>query len=372
MPWNPTTKMMTMPISLDDIAAAVGYSGPDLVGNGIINKWAKFKFVRNGALDYSAQMNNVPLLATEWLQNSNWWKGSDGQCGLSFETFNSIGSPSTSGTLFYRLIHELLEWSYNKPRGPQYGEWQRVFDMFRYFGGAQAPVEQPAATTIMLNSSNQLVLDIPVNRGNAYSLSFDDFSINNQSLSNFYFGLLVYLADNQYTFKADHLVYSGDIATTLSNMLPYAGRYVKVAPFLSSVAIQQGIDAGSGVYLSAGVQAFDVLVRPYSTGISATVMPIWADALHGRVRYVLNLINVTAASITANNVVLSLYRSDIQAPIATDSRGSVTVPTGDTPIELSGILIPTVPYDATKTYTVVVTSDNNVISCSAPVDEYRQ
>lgn len=371
MPWNPTTKMMSMPINLDDIAQAVGYYGDDLIANGIINMWAKYKPVRNSGLDYSAQMNAAPLNATEWLSGANWWKGADGQCGLSFDTFSGLGTPSSSGTLFYRLIHELLSWTYNRPRGPQYSEWQRVFDFFRYYGAAPAPVDQPASTTIMLNSNNELVLDIPVNRGDNYSLSFADFSINNQSVANFYFGILVYLSDSVYTFKADHLVSSGDIATTLSNMTAYAGRYVKVAPFLSSQAIQQGIDAGSGIYLSAGVQAFDVLVRPYSTGISAAVMPRWNDSLHGRVRYVLSLVNESAASITANNVVLSLYRSDIQAPIATDSRDSVTVPTGDTPTELSGILIPTEPYDATKSYTVVVTSDNNVISCSAPVDEYR-
>ena len=365
---------ITLPINIKaDLGYVLGTGNGDLgynIVNGNINRWAKYKPVRRANLiDTSAQLNTQ---RTGWKADANWWKGDDGQCGLAFDTFNSLGNPATSGSFFYRLIHELMSWTYNRPRGrATHNEWFRTFDFFHYDHNAPAPVDQPAATTIMLNSSNELVLDLPVNQSTDYSLAFSDFSINNQSLSGFYFGLLVYLANNQYTFKADHLVSSGDIATTLTNMSGYAGRTVKVAPFLSSRSISQGIDAGSGVYLSAGVQAFDVLIRPYSTGISATIMPQWADSLHGRVHYVLNLVNVTQASITATNVVLSLYESGRQAAIATKTYNSVTVPTGDTPTELTGYLVPTEPYDSTKTYTVVVTSDNNRISCSAEVDEYR-
>lgn len=349
---------MTLPINLSDISMAVGYSGNDLIANGVINKWAKYKPV------------DSPIIGnTGRTSGSTWWKGTDGKCGFTIPTFDNIGSPGSSNSFMAKLLAGTVGWTYNRPAGGV-NHRHRVFDFDGYLPNAPAPMDQPGEMSAMLSSNNELTVEFAVNRGNEYSLSFADFTINNSPLSGFYVGVLVYLSDSQYTFKASDLVSSGSVRATFSNMIGYAGRYVRVVPFLSSVPISQGVNPGSGTFLSAGVEPTTMLVRPYSTGISATIMPQWASALHERVRYTLNLINVTSGTINAQNVTISLYRSDQINPLVTVSRGDISM-AGGAQMELTGVLIMQEPYVSSVTYYVEVTSVNNVIHDQAEVDEYR-
>lgn len=368
MPWNPTTKMMTMPISLGDISQAVGYSGPDLVANGIINMWAKYKFVRNGALDYSAQMNAVPLQATEWLQNATWWKGSDGKCGINIAEYTDLGSPFTGGTFFYFLKNEALSWTYNRPRGPQYSEWQRVFDMFRYYGAAQAPVGALASVDVWFNNNYEGQIDYDTHTPNAYELSLTDFALNNTPLlGNYYLGVLLWKTNGTFYF----LTSSNPVAANQAFSIPFTGAQSlvgtwNVVPFISSRAYSMGASALTGIYASCfGIRNNSITFHAPGTIIDFEVNSYW-NAAHTFITYEVIITNNGATSQTVTGIALDMRDcSPSQQPqegtavsLSGGTIGSVTV-AGNSSERRTGIATPqNFTYNPNRMYYIKGYADN--------------
>ena len=370
MGWNGTTKRMSYPVSMGDIRDAAGYNSlvlKDLVANGAWNKWAKYKFVRQPYIGFKTQLASDHT----WKSSADWWKGDDGRCGLSFQTFADLGDPATSSSFLYKLRTGALEWTYNRPRGQSRNpkEWYRMWDLIQYYGDAPKPVEG-VPSSIMLTSAGQLVLDPFTNRGDATSLQLSDFTINNVSVEDFYLGFFVYYSSSQYAVKTSGRISDGDLTCTFTNMTAYAGRDVTIVPFLSDRAITQGGALSSGTYLCVDVLPQTVHVNAYSSGLQTAVEAQWRESLHVRVHYNVRLTNNTAAAITVTNIVIALYRSGSQSAMDSATVASQSVPANDL-VDLPGTLVLGEAYDPDQDYTVVVTSTGNVASGDCIVDEYR-
>ena len=91
--------IINAPVTIANVASIVRSGGTDLadiIANGNINKWAKYKPIVRATVDtVSGQWdrnNNT------WLASANWWRGGDGHCGLTFSVFSDLGTLTNSST----------------------------------------------------------------------------------------------------------------------------------------------------------------------------------------------------------------------------------------------------------------------------------
>ena len=132
MGWNSSTQILTYPFTklkasgLGDLESALGRTSTsqvDLFANAPVNKWAKYKAVKMTGVSYADQLD----ANHEWKSSANWWKGYNGQCGLSFTTYTALGTPG-SGFLA-QLLAGNLAWGYDRPAGGTYP--LRAFDFIQ-------------------------------------------------------------------------------------------------------------------------------------------------------------------------------------------------------------------------------------------------
>lgn len=81
-----------------------------------IDMWAKFKPIRGSFMAYP----------------QNWWKGSDGWCGLSIAEAKISGTTDVSAIADHYTQDRRNGWSYLQPRGSQYNELFRLSDFDGY------------------------------------------------------------------------------------------------------------------------------------------------------------------------------------------------------------------------------------------------
>lgn len=137
--------IVSKPVTMTDIAQAVGNASRSLgylITHGTINKWAKYKPTRFPGTGH----------------NDNWWKASDGMCGLeiSYQEEDLTVLPMSGN------ISLTPEWGYLRPRGISYGEYFRMLD----FDGYTTFVPTEGATPIgYFDNSSRLVFgeyDTPI------------------------------------------------------------------------------------------------------------------------------------------------------------------------------------------------------------------
>lgn len=344
---------------LGQVLGVVYNNVKDYIDNAPINPFAKYKPVRYATLDDTGES------ATE---QPNYWKATDGQCGFSIPTStNTSSSPAFSSSAWYKLLNAQMMWSYNRPNGTLSTQPYRQNDFDGYYHGAPRPIVG-TADSIMLGQDGSLTVPIESNRGNARSIQLSDLSINGTSLNNWYIGALVYVSNSQYTFKTGGRIGDGDTDVVFTGMTAYAGRTVKIVPFLASGQLAQGTGASNITVISGDVAAQDVAIRAYSTGIRVDLSAQWADSFHVRCEYACNLINDSATSKTVTNMVITLYRDN--TALATKTVASQTIPAGGSNLT-SGILLNNDTYDQSARYHVTVVSDGSMATGDTDVEEFR-
>ncbi|MBQ9477895.1 MAG: hypothetical protein IJU63_08955 [Bacteroidales bacterium] len=333
MPWNNTTKMMSLPIGMGDIAAAVGYASGDLgtlIRNGVINKFSKFKPVGNGALDYSSQMNSG---RTEWASGATWWKGSNGHCGLSIQEFTDLGSISTASAFLYKLKNEQLPWNYERPQGTVGSQPYRALDFFRYKGDAEPPVGALAATDIWLDNNYAGQFDWDTAAADAYTLGLGDILLNNQAMTNYYLGVLLWKGSTYYIItSSSKFVAGGSISVPFTGAQSLVGSWYMV-PFISSRQYSIGSSYQSGIYASLfGIGNTEIILHAPGTIVDLTVFAVWNSA-GTAIDYELYITNNGASTqnLTGVGIQLRTTTSGSQAPASGDlvktvNVGSLSVP----------------------------------------------
>lgn len=327
---------MTGPIGMGDIAQAVGYASGDLgtlIRNGVINKWAKFKPVVRGQVDFDSQLNTGnPLTATEWKSTADWWRGNDGHCGLSIEESTDLGSFNTG--FLYKLRTAALPWNYVRPSGPIMVQTFRKYDFFRYKGDAAAPVGAIAATDIWLDSNYAGQFDFDTNSPDGYELSLGDILLNNAAMTNYYLGVMLWKSNGTYYLltSSSKFVAGGSISIPFTGAQSLVGTW-QMVPFISSRQYSIGSSAAAGIYASLfGMGNTEIILHAPGTIVDLTVFAEW-NAANNAISYGLYITNHSAGTqnLTGVGIQLRTTSSESQAPatgdlVRTVNIGSLSVP----------------------------------------------
>ena len=345
--------VITRPVVLTanggDIGRALGLSSGDLgylIVNGAINPWAKYKPVRLNTLADTGESS------TEY---PTYWQANDGGCGFDIpKNTNPGASPGTTSGAWYKLLHSSMLWTYQRPTG-DINVWPfRQLDFDGYDHNAVPPFADTPLTTVMLANDGSLTLNYDVNDGDSRSLHLSDLKVNNVALSQWYYGVLVYYSNNQYTFKATERAGATAGVITFDGMTAYAGKTVTIVPFLSSVAQSQGA-ASAGTIISLNLAPMQIYVRPYSSGISVSWDECIWNATKTQVSYSISIINQTSSSITIQNIVITI--KDTTQTLYTRTVSRVTIPANSTRNIASGTQA--ITYDPSEEYMMTIISSGS-------------
>lgn len=360
-------------ITLDDLrqVLVVSYrTHGEIVALAPINKWAKYKHVIRPELHFSRQINSDFTWKTkqqiEALGETPWWLGTNGQCGLTFQTYNSLGT-NTIGTsgFFYNLLKTTpswaLAWGYERPTGAIGTDPFRYRDMNYYYHAAPKPVEGVFDNLKLVDSGNGTTYNLTVQLDetraqDSLGLQLSDLEIGGSAVSGWYIGILLYKSNSKFTYAfSSNTIGDGDLSVSFSGLdAGYAGN-AKIVPFLASKKSNyQGTDPGNGTYLSCDVAPQDVTIGIADTNVTTTIYAQWKA--NGLARYAVNIINNSGSQVSISSMVIALY--DQSQNVDTDTVLNATIPAHSNR-EFSGTLDPGT-YDATKRYEVVVATNPTV------------
>ena len=331
-----------------------------------INKWSKYKPIKRGGLNFTEQLN----ADFTWKSNADWWKNTDGQCGLTFETAESLytgNNPFASGSFFQKLKDGELAWGYERPTGgTSYPFRWRDFNYYNH--NAPKPITGVYDNLRLYGGGKLTVLLDETRAEDDLGIQLSDLTIDRSPVGGWYVGVLIYKSDSQFTFAfSDGKIEDGEINVEFDNMTSYGGQPVTIVPFLSSVRDDQGVNPGAGIFLSCDVAPKNTVIRAETQGVVATTDAQWKDPLYVRVGYVLNIINNTGSQIVVTNLKIELY--DGSQVVDRDTESSVTVPANEAK-EVKGVLIAD-PYIPGAIYTVKVSSDRPEVNEEVQVEPYR-
>ncbi len=155
MGWNPSTQRITWPISIVDISEAVEYDSlhlGELVRNGNINKWAKYKPFRSGAI-FHDRYNDANSNRLAALRGSNF--------GLvAPDSHTSIGDAFGS------------EWTYGRPIVGTHK--YRILDFENYKADAVAPCRVLGDITVYLAYQNTYSFFVIRGASSSYAIGWDE------------------------------------------------------------------------------------------------------------------------------------------------------------------------------------------------------
>ncbi len=329
-----------------------------------INKWAKYKPVKQSGLDFASQRN----ADFTWKDTANWWKAYNEQCGLTFDTYESIGANTIATTgFFHDLLAGLLSWGYEPPTGGINQYPFRMFDFLQYDHNAPKPVTG-VFDNLQLYGGGKLTVQLDTAKdSNGFGIEPKDLVINNSAVSGWYVGILIWKSNSLFSYAfSDDTIGNGADSVEFTGMTNFQGS-VTIVPFLSSVRWNQGGAVLSGTFISCDVAPAQVTIAAEQQhSVTMTIDAHWTGNLHGRVEYVVNIINNTGSQISVNNFKVSLYDGyqSIDNPVK-----NITIPAGD-PHEERGVFI-VQTYDASLTYEVVVASSRTEVNGRKEVDEPR-
>lgn len=368
-----------------DIQAVLATSLSDIgsiIGQTSINKWAKYKPVKRHGLDFPRQRNSdftwKTIAQIEALSEVPWWIGEDGQFGLTFQTYPSLGSNTitTENTFLYELLAGNLGWGYERPTGGSSQYPYRFFDFNYYSHYAPKPVTGVYDNLRLISNGNNtynLTIQLDQTRAlNDLGIQLSDLIIGQSAVSGWYVGILIYKSASQFTFAfTENAIGTNEDLSVYFPVLDgsYAGS-ATVVPFLSSVhSTQQGVDPGAGVFLSCDVAPQSVTINPAIQGVQLEIYAQFGFA-HAFVKSTVNIINNNSTQIEVRNLYVKLY--DGYQYLYNESEGDVTIPAHSShSFSYTGRDWPIVNYDSSRNYSVIVESDYPEVNGQQAVDEPR-
>ena len=154
---------ITAPVSIEDVRTVLGVSSYDLGtlcknSNGKINKWSKYKPVRQ------------PFVVAP---NSNWYKANDGFCGLK------VGWSTAGDSSLTNLVNAYKQgtWDYLSPTGGDSQPFRLLdFEGYDHNAGPFVSSKMKKGTELKVNTmaSNALTLAVTYNSSST-SLQITDF-----------------------------------------------------------------------------------------------------------------------------------------------------------------------------------------------------
>lgn len=346
MPWDSTTRRAAIPLNTEDARAAGGCAfDADIVQTGDWNMWAKYKFVEKAGY----------YQLTGKSSGSDYWKGTNGQCGIIIPKAISLGDPNTVGTFLYKLLNDPSElaWSYDRPSSLSL--YDRIRDLDGYWADARALTVQTQIASYNLASDGSLTIQwpmAPIAEGETDQLRFTDIAVNNQLLSNWYFGALIYdINAHTWVVSAPATIAANGLSVTFTGVGSYAGRSVYIVPFLSSGQINSGGTPG-------GITLISYNLPPITATINAHVGKWEITGARGaynlagtRVSYTVRVKNNNSAAGNMNVYIDLSDTADGSHILATTTRQIASLAQGTTEV-LTGDI--TWAYDSSKAYYLIV------------------
>lgn len=152
---------------------ATDANGPWTVTRERINKWAKYKPVRLAEIDTTSQLKSDKMWKTPSELPAGvtpWWKGTSGNCGITFATFGDIET-----SLKAAIDNKTTIWGYENAN-----QFFRLIDFNEYHHEALPPTYAVSASTAQLKAGSTLKIMVATSIDDGYSVRFSDIgSFNN-------------------------------------------------------------------------------------------------------------------------------------------------------------------------------------------------
>lgn len=282
MSYNSSTGIVYAPVNTNiggDIQQALGVYDNGDIGNtitkaaerGRIRPWAKYKPVQLTAWGTANQLDTSDANPANWRwkQDSSWWRGGNGKCGLNIEDFESLGEPDTQGSFLYKLKNGLLKWNYIAPTS-----YFRLYDFICYDTNAIRPMGELATKDIWLSTQGDMLISYDSLVVGDFNLKLTDILINDVSLANFYLGVFLWQGTRYHVLTSTNkITENGGLTISIDDAQSLVGTW-NMLPFISSVQLTINGSKPTGTYLS-----FDQAV-PESIVIhkAGTIIDIWVYA----------------------------------------------------------------------------------------------
>ena len=331
-----------------------------------INRWSRRKPVR-----YASSTVD---------RSSEWWRASDGLCGLAVNSYTSVGGFDTSGTFLYRLIRQLDQWDYVPPTGGSTSPY-RLGDFAGYYHDAICPVGVPESAAYYISTSGTISVgfDLAVSDGDEDNLTLADIEVGGVSLSRFYVGLLMRKSSGSYFIGTSSArMGTGSVSCEIS---PLTSSHVGVwtgYPFLAADSFSCEDSVPSTTFVPLPVTPLVMNVKSSSTIIQVYCVGVWASTAKTAIEFNFYFENENSGSITASNTRAIVVRvsgsGDPETDgetVATYTYGSVTVPGGSTLTVPSGsTLTISVTYESGYSYWMAgLTGNSSIQTTYYPVEE---
>lgn len=374
---------ITLPINIyGDIASVFGISSGDLgylITHANINKWAKYKPVRNTMVDTTDQYDFTNQC---WKNTATWWQSCERllaemgkyNCGLDIKNFSTVADLITAhdNAKAQSDINTYLGWTYLCPRGKGGGpssrdEWFRAFDFAQYKHDAQAPftgIDYPGNTPWSTQQSTRTAtVALNLRTSGSLELSLADIP----GIANLYFGAFVYQGTSLYGMgtASDKIGVGGPTATRVTIPVPqnpssdelYESTY-KVYPFFSRVpqatfATQdQRADATTNVPPPFYMATFKCTNKGSRPIIKATCTIYYRitpqqNYSYDRIDYSIDFYGRTNSATTYTNpsLQLGIVTGSSFSALFTRQLSTVTVPAGTEKTTVNGSLRPDYDID---------------------------
>ena len=371
-------------ISIADIQAVLGSSANDigqLIRNGLINKWAKYKPVKKAGLDFPNERNAdfTWKTAADTGGPATWWKAYNGQCGLTFTISESLytgNSPFAAGSFLRKLKDwdSSMVWGYERPSGGINQYPYRFFDFNYYSHNAPKPVSGVFDNLRLIpNGGNTYNLTIQLDENRAQSdlgIQLSDLVISQSAASGRYVGVLIYKSDSlfSFAFSENTLGGVGELSVHFPTLSGSFAGNATVVPFLSSVRSNQGENPGAGIFLSCDAEPQSVTIQAASQGVTLDMFAEFGRG-YGYVKYTVNIINYLTTTQTVNNLKIRLY--DGSQYLYTRNVGTVQIAPNTSASFSSDRAEWSIVYDPTKTYKVIVESSYSTVNGEEEVNAPR-
>lgn len=258
---------ISAPISFADINATLGTSHTDLgylCRDSNINKWAKYKPVEKNLIDTTGQLDGNK----EWLSSASWWKGNNGNCGITCNTYTTPASARAA------IANGLVVWGYIPPSGGSNSPY-RLIDFNQYKHDAPSPTTGIGASDAQLTAGAELTVMVATSIDDGLSLKLNQIG----AFANYYYLLAVYDSSGNLKFLHSSSKKVGEYADgeTIEIVVPYnngtygyqgkltEGVTYKGFVMMSSVAYTCATSEQSGTYIplpksfsTAGLEATDI------------------------------------------------------------------------------------------------------------------
>ena len=350
--------IINAPVIIANVASVVRAGGTDLadiIANGNINKWAKYKPIVRATVDTVTgqwdRNNNT------WLSSANWWRGGDGHCGLTFSVFSELGTLTNSSAFLYKLYHLQLPWTYTKPSGGSNSPY-RLQDFAKYDSYAVPCVGQLAGAggTIYVPASGQgtrtLVLNYDAPSSGDTNLTLSDFAHGGTSFTQFYLAVLM-VKGNRYIVVSSNTHIGSTGSALIETEVGYddIGTW-QVIPFLSSVIITATGQFQTGTYISAGYDQLDTIILASSGSVyQIFASGMWSNTAYTQVGIQVTVMNNNSSAKTfTGGLTVYIYKTD---PSATSGASGT--------LEAQYTYSTTFTVNANSSYTIPATLYNQLL-----------